>query len=342
MLELIQLGDMHLDKLRKYWPNANRLQVDAYRRVIRSRLREGYRHFVLCGDIADGIKDATGNMIRLSEDGQREFLSFLKEFDGKAQIDIIPGNHDFSEEGHHSLGVFMEMQRLRMFETVRIHDKPTVIDFEGVRVNFLPWPHREPTDRCDVAVAHYEVHGAISDSGRVITLQNESEHDYGVPFLQGHLHTKQKKGRHHYGGTLYQTSFGESLPKGYAMARVARGRFAWKFVPDAPPFKLVNLRVYDRKDFAHLTTDPLTLFKLFVADDVKTPDGLMDKYPNIVNSLEFASEEELEQLEQAELALEIQGVEVNVDDYLPDYFKSKGASDKMLARAYEVLDEFNQ
>lgn len=333
---------MHLDRHRKYWPNANQLQTNAYRRVIRNRMAEGYRHFVFCGDLADGLKDATGNQIRLSEDGQRSLLSLLKEFDGKANIHIITGNHDQSEEGHHSLGVFMEMQRLKMFETVHLYDKETMVDIDGVRVNMLPWPHRQPTGRCDVAVAHYEVHGTVSDSGSVINLSDENDHDYGVPFLQGHLHTNQRQGRHNYGGTLYQCSFGESLPKGYGMARVARGKFAWRFVPEAPPFKLINLKVTEGRDFKQLVDDPLTLFKLFVAEDVRVPDGLLDRFPNIVNALQYASEEELAELEKAEYQIEVGGIEINTDDYLPDFFKSSGATPWQTKRAFELLEEYNQ
>lgn len=339
MIELVQLGDYHTDKLRKYWPNANALQANAYRGVIQRLLAQGLRHFVFCGDLAEGIKDATGNMLRMSEDGQVQLLRLLKEFDGRANMYVILGNHDVAETGMHSLRAFIEMQRLGMFKTVHFFEQPEIRTIEGVRINFLPWPHRKPTGPCDVAVAHYEVNGTISDSGRIITLQDENDHNYGVPFLQGHLHTTQRMGRHFYSGTLYQTSFGESLPKGYAMARVARGKFAWKHVVTPPPFVLENKRIDTSADLRTLVNDPLHLYKLYVASEVTVPDGMLEKFGNIVNRLDFSTEEELKELEQAEFVLDSKGIEVNTDDYLPNYFKSKGATDAQTRRAFEIIKE---
>lgn len=250
-------------------------------------------------------------------------------------------NHDWAEQGSHSLQVFIEMQKLGMFKTIHFYAEPSVVTIDDVRVNFLPFPHRAPTDKVDVAVAHYEVDGTVSDSGRVIRFKESRNDDYGIPFLQGHLHTTQKNGRHHYGGTLYQTSFGESLPKGYGMARIGKGgKFAWKFVRHEPPFKLTNLRIHEKADLKQLVNDPLHLFKLYVADDVRVPDNLLERYPNIVNKLDFSSAEELEELEQAEFALENMQIEVNADDYLPDFFTKYGADDKMQKRAFEILAEY--
>jgi len=340
MIETCILGDVHLDKLRKYWPNANALQLNSYRKTIRLNKQRGIEHFFIAGDVADGIRDSTNNAMRLTEDGQCEFLKFLMDVDGTCNLHIILGNHDWAEQGSHSLQVFIEMQKLGMFKTIRFYPEPEVVNIDGVHINFLPFPHRAPTDKADAAVAHYEVDGTVSDSGRIIKFKESRNDDYGIPYMQGHLHTKQKNGRHHYGGTLYQTSFGESLPKGYAMARIGRGRFAWKFVPHEPPFKLENLHIYEKGDLAKLVNDPLHLFKLFVADDVRVPDNLLEKYPNIVNKLDFSSEEELAELEQAEFALENMQIEVNADDYLPDFFKSYGATEKQTQRAFQILAEY--
>jgi hypothetical protein len=85
--------------------------------------------------------------------------------------------------------------------------------------------------------------------------------------------------------------------------------------------------------------DPLTLYKLYVSDDVTIPENLLEKFPNIVNRLDFSSEEELKELEQAEYAMENSVIEVNVDDYLPKFFKDYGATDKQSKRAFEIIKE---
>jgi dihydrodipicolinate synthase/N-acetylneuraminate lyase len=91
MIELCALGDVHLDKLRKYWPNANTLQLNAYQRVISRQRSAGIEHFVICGDVADGIRDSTNNAMRLTEEGQCELLKFLMDVDGKANLHVILG-----------------------------------------------------------------------------------------------------------------------------------------------------------------------------------------------------------------------------------------------------------
>ncbi len=332
--EFVFIGDLHCDALTKYWPEANAMQIGAVARVIRTQMKYGRNHFFLLGDLSEGIRDSTGNAIRLSEDAQVQLLRLFREFDGVAHLYVYLGNHDYAEVGSHSLQVFFEMQAGKMFKTIRFFDKPTTLRIDDVDVCVLPHPHKEPDPDAHFALAHYEVNGAVGDTGRKL---KGDDYAFKIPIVQGHLHTAQKVRNHYYPGTLYQKSFGERLPKGYGVARVSRSRFQYKWVQFQPPFELRNVQIEKTSDFKTLVAAHNVRQKLFVADGVRIPNDLATKYPNIVNTLQYASEEELQSLQQAEFELEASTLEFDHTDYLPKYLKQHGASKQQIARAKEIL-----
>jgi DNA repair exonuclease SbcCD nuclease subunit len=331
------IGDLHLDKLTKYWPNANTLQLNSVRRTVNSSVLKGATQVFLLGDIAEGIRDNTGNAMRLSEPAQCELLGLLFELDKRIDTHIILGNHDWASEGNHSLSVFIEMQKHGVFKRVRFYPELDRVKIEGQRVAMMPYPNVEPPKGCELGFAHYEVSGAVGDNGRAV--HSSDTFDWSCPIIQGHLHTRQRVRNHWYPGTLYQTSFGENADKGYALLHMGQ-KLKVQWVKHEPPFKLVNLRVNKREDFKQLTTDEHTLFKLFVHEDVTVPDDLLMKFPNIVNRLAFASEAEAEALEQDEFQTENQKIDLNDRVVLPDFLKSKGADKKQIERALQIVDDF--
>lgn len=335
----VAIGDLHLDKLTKYWPNANTMQLNSAKRAVIAAKKEGATNAFLLGDIAEGIRDNTGNAMRLSESAQCEFLGFLMWLDSTMETDIILGNHDWASEGNHSLSVFIEMQRHSLFKRIRFHPELEKIKVGGKKLAMMPFPNVEPPAGADLAFAHYEVSGAVGDNGRQV--HSRDEHDWSCPVLQGHLHTHQKVRGHYYPGTLYQTSFGENEDKGYGFFQLG-AKFRYKWVPHKAPFKLVNLRVNKREDFKQLTKDPLTLFKLFVHEDVKVPDNLLLDYPNVVNRLAFASDEEAEALEQDEFVTENQKVELDDRSYLPGFLQKSGATKQQVERALQIVEDFRK
>lgn len=336
-VEGIAIGDLHTDKanLAKYFENPLALQLKAVDKVLHFAVSHGIRHVLFLGDVCE--------YVHLSEEARVSFLRLLKKYDGKLDIYVILGNHDYAETGIHSLQTFIEMCRQGMFQTVRIFDTPQIVDLEGVPFHFLPYPHKKPLDKNPgVCVAHYEVKGAKRDNGRMIkdgTLPEYKRH----MFIQGHLHTPQVVGRHVYAGTLYQLSFGESLPKGFLRfrCRLQDGRleFKHKHVKVDPVFKLVNLVVEDKQDLKKVTSDPNVRYKLFIKEDVIVPNDFLLKHTNIVNRLSFSTQEELEALENEEFALESQSVELSHEKLLPGFLKKKGFAKPDIRRALNLLDK---
>jgi hypothetical protein len=233
--------------------------------------------------------------------------------------------------------MFLTMQRHGIFKRVRLYESLEKTRIEGVRCAMMPFPNTVPPKGTDVGFAHYEVAGAVGDNGRAAHAQDDFNFD--CPIVQGHLHTYQRVRNHYYPGTLYQTSFGENTDKGYALFQPGK-KFGYKRVARGAPFQLLNLRVNKREDFKQLTADPKILYKLFVHEDVTVPDNLLTRFPNIVNRLAFASEEEAASLEQDEFSTENQRVDLDSRAVLPDYLRSKGATRRQIERSLQIVDDF--
>lgn len=331
------IGDLHFDKLTKYWPDANHRQAMAVKSTVADAKREGATRLFLLGDIAEGVRDTTGNAMRLSEGAQVEFFDLLCHLDSEIETHVYLGNHDWASDGHHSLQVFLSMYRRGVFKRVHFYDTMTKTKLGGVRCAIMPFPHTEPPKGTELAFAHYEVSGAVGDNGRQV--HSKDEHKYRCPVIQGHLHTHQRVRNHYYPGTLYQTNFGENEDKGYALFQ-AGGDFKYRWVSKRPPFKLVNVRINRREDFKQLVADDHVKYKLFVHEDVRIPDGLMERFPNIVNRLMFATEQDAAALEQNEFLIESNQVDVDSDALLPDFLKSEGATRTQIKRGREIVADY--
>jgi hypothetical protein len=83
-------------------------------------------------------------------------------------------------------------------------------EIEGVPVRFLPHPYTKTSSK-RLNIGHFEVTGAIRDNGYKIKEGIENSN----LALVGHLHTPHRIGNNYFSGTLYQTNFGESLPKSF-------------------------------------------------------------------------------------------------------------------------------
>ncbi len=341
--ELVAIGDLHLDKsqLSQYFPNATALQIKAVDRVLGKAAADGIEHAVLLGDVCHNVTMSEASRVLLIR-----LLHFYAAKKGM-KIWIILGNHDYSEKGSHSLQSFIELVKCGLLPNVRVFDKPEVVQIGKVPFHFLPYPSTLPLDKkAGVVFAHYEVKGAKRDNGSLVREGDDSllkfrKHHY----VQGHLHTHQRVGSHLYAGTLYQCSFGESLPKGYLRLRtrsVGGGvELQSRFVKTEPLFHLVNVVVNSKKDLAQIGDEGNYAYKLFVHSDVRIPDDFLMKHPNIVNRLSFKTEEELRALEEEEFVIENQSIELSHEKLLPKYLKKKhGMDEKQVTRALEILNGY--
>lgn len=202
---------------------------------------------------------------------------------------FVLGNHDFAEDGTHSLEV-MDVIARECKVNFTVYTQPTKVKIEGERFNMLPYPFTDTLSKC-VNVGHFEVKGSTRDNGRVIEEGVETPH-HGV---MGHLHTNHKVGNIYYSGTLYQTNFGESEDKYFHHCRVVDGKLKVNNIAFKSPWVLRNLRVSSVEDLQGLDTDDdRVLFKLFLKNGLDIDlESLMTKYPKIVKTNVFKNKEEL-------------------------------------------------
>lgn len=91
MIYGVAIPDIHYDKLTKYWPDANVRQTNCIRQVLDKAIDNGVKTAFYLGDIAEGVRDSTGNSMRLSEGAQVEFLKLLVDYDSRIKSHIILG-----------------------------------------------------------------------------------------------------------------------------------------------------------------------------------------------------------------------------------------------------------
>jgi hypothetical protein len=282
-LEIVGIGDLHFDKLDRVLPGiGNNLIAAEVRKPLDYALKHGVQHVFFYGDLADRA--------HLSYSGHAAFLrSVLHRKYQDLHKWIILGNHDWADTGHHSLLLLEIFAKHLKNRNLHIITNPTESGLDGVPVRFLPYPSEDTSKRC-LNVGHFEVSGSIRDNGKKINSGYDKDH----LCLMGHLHTPHKVRRTYFSGTLYQTNFGESLPKSFHHVKVMPDlRHKVVNVPNEPAFKLFNLEVHSRRDLAEISSNKYHLYKLFVQDGVRINPDDLSKYPNVIRINRFKDESDL-------------------------------------------------
>lgn len=336
--EFVTVGDPHIDKMEGLFPfNHLILQYNELRKPFEYALKMGVPNVVVLGDVA--------HRDRLSEEGRIMLYELLLEYDGKLNIYVILGNHDVAREGIHSLQFFVKLYETGKFKTVHIISKKEQHVFNGVPVNFLPFPHKKsiPCKGMDRVLnfAHLERPGALRDNGVKIQKGHGVKQKDKDIWVVGHLHTPQHLASTYFSGTLYQTNFGESLPKSFIHGRIrVKGRTlveTIKVIPNDPAFKLFNLKIEKKSDLKQIEKNPLYLYKVFVKSGTKIDVDLMARYPNIQNvPVMYDTDADLAKLE-VDTVEEIPTY--TLYDGLKAEMKKRGASLEMRKRGRQLVGQ---
>lgn len=339
LFEWVSIGDPHLDKLENLFPaNHLELQIGEMEKVFKYAIARGVPHVIILGDVA--------HRDRLTEESRIALYSLLNRYDGKVFIHVILGNHDVAYEGFHSLQFFVKLYEDRKFKTVHIYKDPTQCMLGGVPVNFLPFPavRAIPCDTVDRTLnfVHLERPGARRDNGVLIKKGHgvRQKKDDNHIYVSGHLHTPQIIGNTYFSGTLFQTNFGESLPKSFlhGRVRVKDGKLSAKIieVPNDPVFKLFNLKIEKKSDLRQIEDNPLYLYKLFIRKGVDIDFDLLSRYRNLYNTPSlYANESELmDQQEDVTMA-----IENDLTGGLRDELRGKGATKWQRKRAESIVNK---
>lgn len=331
MLEAIGVGDLHFDgPLGKYLTSMtlHDFIVSEVQGVLRYAKEQGVRDVIFYGDIA--------HKPTLSVESTLAFANLLQSYP-KLRFWVLTGNHDVEQTGVHSLRLLKYMTQ--WMSHVTVIDKPVTKTISGEQVRFLPWPHTD-TEEGALNVLHIEVSGSKWDTGR------ETKTDLRIPrkhfCVAGHLHTSQTVRNVHYSGTLYQTNFGESLPKFFHHIQFDNGEGRIELVRNKPAVTLHNLVVRTKKDLSLVPDDPNCLCKVFVHQGVEIDPSTFEGLPNVVKTNSFKSKEELQVLMTEDLLLDDDNfsAKFNYKEMLEKWMDSNKIQDSLknqVSLAYERL-----
>jgi hypothetical protein len=170
-------------------------------------------------------------------------------------MDIICGNHDTYYKNTNNLNSLKELLGHYMNEVHIVH-KPTVMDYDGLKMALIPWicPENEKETLefikgCDAPIVggHFELTGFEMAKG----IENKHGMDAALfnrfeMVLSGHFHTKSSKDNIHYLGSQME--------------------FFWNDAHDKKYFHILDTETRELTAI----NNPLTLFNRIYYNDVET------------------------------------------------------------------------
>lgn len=328
-LTALGIGDLHLpdDKgtggLAKYIDRPERYVMSEVSRVVEWGIARYIYEVWFYGDFCQNP--------RMSYEAIMAFVKVIRKYPQVTFRGIL-GNHDKIAEASkagHSMQIIMDYQ----LPNLKIYTEDTIELIQGVNVKFCPWPSIALNNTC-LNVAHKEVSGSLSDSGRVMKASDLST-SKAVAVI-GHLHTKHRVRNSYFSGTLYQTNFGESSPKFFHHIQFKDAKdYEISDIPFKPRYVLHNCIVETQADVDALPQGKYDLLKVVVKDgaDIVIPD-----MPNIVVSKAFKTQDELKTILTEDL---IEGSELIVrsDDFFTHWLANLNVDSKVKKRAASLRKE---
>lgn len=327
-LEVIGIGDLHLtdDKghggLSKYIEGHDEYVMSEVDRVCKYARKHHVSTIILYGDLCENP--------RMSYEAMLAFVACIRRNKDLNFITYL-GNHDKlardSDEGH-SMQI-IESHRLK---NLLIFTKDSYTEIDGHKVKILPWPSTA-FDPKVLNFAHTEVYGAKLDSGR--KMEGDDLPKSKAAVAVGHLHTNHRIRNTYYSGTLYQTNFGESLPKFFHHIKFTSvDDFEIESVPFDPKYKLFNCVVETKADVEALPTDPHHLVKLVVKDgaDIDIPAR-----PNIVINKSFKSKQDLAAILTEDL-MKGRELVLNSADFFSDWIAQQSVPERLKKRTSRLRE----
>ena len=230
-------------------------QEKFYRDVFFPYLEEhGIKKIIHLGDY---YENRTSINFKALSHNRRIFLDELRI--RGIHMDIIPGNHDVYYKNTNNLNALKELLGHYMSE-VRIIEKPTVVDYDGMKYAHIPWinPENEEktryflnTCKADVVGAHLELDGFEMQKG--VPCSGGMSADAFRRFdmvLSGHFHTKSNQGNIHYLGSQME--------------------FMWSDVNDRKYFHILDTSTRELTP----VENPVTIFEKILYDDTKQQQAL--------------------------------------------------------------------
>jgi metallophosphoesterase superfamily enzyme len=322
-MEALGVGDLHLTDstghggLAKYLDDSDQMVINEFQKVIDYGRKRGINRIFQYGDVCENPRMSYQAMSLLSS-----FLMANEDF----EFHFILGNHDLYGETPatgHSLEI---LKLLYSRHNVRFYTKPRTEQIDGIKIRFLPYPH-ESFDKQALNIFHKEVRGSKNDAGRKMDAEDLSASKAII--CAGHLHTAHRVRNTYYSGTLYQTNFGQSLPKYFHHIEFNSVEdHEVRLVKHDPEYKLHNVVLQSRDDLRLIPDSKKDLVKLVVQDGCDVSPGDYAKFTNIVEQKNFKTKEDLAEVLTEDLA-EGQEVKFKVQDFFDAWIEALDVQESM-------------
>ena len=326
MSEVLGVGDWHMTSadgsggLAKYIQEPDQMIMNEMDKVLSYGRKHGIHTILQYGDVIDSDRASYSAMTALSR-----FLSANDDF----TFHIILGNHDMRGETPDT-GHSLELLKLLYSKSnVKWYTKPKTVNIDGAPVRFLPYPH-ESFDSKALNVFHKEVRGAKNDAGR--TMNGDELTDTKAVMVAGHLHTAHQVRNTYYSGTLYQTNFGEHLPKYFHHIEFNSSQdYEIRLIKHDPKYKLHTVVLQNREDLQTIPEGQFNLVKLIIQDGADVSPSDYAKFNNIVMIKPFKSKEDLQTVLTEDLT-DGQAHSFKVDDFFKSWVSSLDVDEQMRKR----------
>ena len=280
MLKFVHTSDWHCGATHGILQRPLAPLIAEIRKPFEYAKANGFSHVFITGDVSDKSQ--------LPPDWLKFMLWLFRTYDGVLDLHFLLGNHDYATDTTTSLAVLAEAALAT--ETIHVYTEPTQVLLDDVWVNFLPHPAEErldPPEDCGcVNVAHLTPVGSRNDNGtpakRGVLL-----HEDGDYWVVGHMHEPQQGPNWSICGSPWPVRFGESNDKGFCTYDVRYDEHddicaVCTFVPTHPKLRREIVEITDESQFAGLSDDPLVLYDLRIADDVRVPHQELARMPNVL------------------------------------------------------------
>lgn len=175
-------------------------------------IEHGIKDVIHLGDYFDHRKYVNFKTVDAS---RRSVLSRLAE--NGMTMTIIPGNHDCYWKNTNEL---CSLTQLLVHPNVRLVMEPSVIEFSGLPIAFLPWvcdDNREKsmefirTCPASILASHLELSGFTMMRGLPIISHGDDKSMFSrfQMVLSGHYHTKSSQDNIHYLGTQFELTWSD-------------------------------------------------------------------------------------------------------------------------------------
>lgn len=215
-MKILKLGDLHIGvKQDDKW--IQNIQRDGIIQAIKLSKDLGITTWLQAGDFADTRKAITHRCMKFT----REIADMID--DAGIEVHTIVGNHDlhYRDKMHPNFC----SEYLTQFDNFIVYDKASTVDFDGVKIDMIPWICNENKDeifefikktKSKYCMGHFELNGFYFYKG---LKSHGSEPDFLKKYKRvwsGHFHTISENRNVTYLGTPWSlTSGDENDPRGW-------------------------------------------------------------------------------------------------------------------------------